>query len=101
MFIKQKKDIDRSSTLYSIKAPFELFHADIAIIKLLSKSAFDPHYCLLCVDLFSSKIYSYPMIKSLLVKKMEHFYEEIETKKRDSSEQIRIQTDLNFRQREI
>ena len=32
---------------------------------------------------------------------MEHFYEEIETKKRDSSEQIRIQTDLNFRQREI
>ena len=71
------------------------------IIKLLSKSAFDPHYCLLCVDLFSSKIYSYPMIKSLLVKKMEHFYEEIETKKRDSSEQMRIQTDLKFRQREI
>ena len=29
-FIEQKKDIDRSSTLYSIKASFELFHADIA-----------------------------------------------------------------------
>ena len=69
MFIEQKKDIDRSSTLYSIKAPFELFHADIAIIKLLSKSAFDPHYCLLCIDLSSSKIYTYSMIKSLLVKK--------------------------------
>ena len=31
---------------------------------------------------------------------MEQFYEEIETK-RDSSEQMRIQTDLEFRQKEI
>ena len=31
-FIEQKKDIGRSSTLYSIKAPFKLFHADIANI---------------------------------------------------------------------
>ena len=65
-----KKGLDRSSTLYSIKAPFELFHADIANIKFLSKSAADPHYCLLCVNLFSSKIYTYPMKKrSLLAKK--------------------------------
>ena len=100
-FIEQKKNIDRSSTLYSIKAPFELFHADIANIKFLSKYAVDPHYCLLFVDLFSSKIYTYPMKKrSLLAKKMEQFYEEIETK-RDSKEQMRIQTDLEFRQREI
>ena len=55
-FIEQKKDIDRSSTLYSIKAPFELFHTDIANIKILSKSAVDLHYCLLCVNLSSSKI---------------------------------------------
>ena len=89
------------STGYSIKAPFELFHADIANIKFLSKYAVDPHYCLLFVDLFSSKIYTYPMKKrSLLAKKMEQFYEEIETK-RDSKEQMRIQTDLEFRQREI
>ena len=96
-FIEQKKNIDRSSTLYSIKAPFELFHADIANIKLLSKSALDPHYCLLCVDLFSPKIYTYPMKKRSCFMK---FYEEIETK-RDSKEQMRIQTDLEFRQREI
>ena len=38
--------------------------------------------------------------RSLLAKKMEQFYEEIETK-RDSSEQMKIQTDLEFRQREI
>ena len=59
-FIDQKKDIDRSSTLYSINAPFELFHADI---RFLSKSAVDPHYCLLYVGLFSSKIYTYPIKK--------------------------------------
>ena len=50
-FIEQKKGIDQSSTLYSIKTSFEFFHADIANIKFLSKSAFDPHYYLLCVDL--------------------------------------------------
>ena len=88
--IAQKKDIDQSLTLYSIKAPFELFHADIANIKFLSKSAVDPHYCLLCVDLLSSKIYICLMKKrSLLAKKMEQFYEEIEAK-RYSSEQLRI-----------
>ena len=71
LFIEQKKDIDWSSTLYSIKAPFELFYASIANIKILSKSAIDTHYCLLCVDLFSPKSYTYPMIKrSLLAKKM-------------------------------
>lgn len=31
-FVKKRKDINRSSALYSIKAPFELFHADIADI---------------------------------------------------------------------
>ena len=100
-FIEQKKDIDQSLTLYRIKAPFELFHADIANIKFLSKSPVDPHYCLLCADLFSPKIYTYPMKKrSLLAKKIKQFYEEIE-RKGDSKEQMRIQTDLEFRQREI
>ena len=99
-FIEQKKHIDRLSIFYSIKAPFESFHADIANIKFLSKSAVDPHHCLLCVNHLSLKIYTYPLKKrSLLANKMEQFYEEIETK-RDGSEQMRIQTDLEFRQRE-
>ena len=38
--------------------------------------------------------------RSLLAKQMEQFYEEIETK-RDSKEQISIQIDLEFRQKEI
>ena len=31
-FVEQKKDIDCSAALYSIKAPFELLHADVADI---------------------------------------------------------------------
>ena len=30
-FVEQRKVIDRSSALYSIKAPFELVHADVAV----------------------------------------------------------------------
>ena len=58
-FVKQRKDIDRSSALYSIKAPFKLVHADIADVRFFSKSAVDPKYCLLAVDLFTSKTYVY------------------------------------------
>ena len=29
-FVEQKKDIDRSSTLYSINAPIQFVHADVA-----------------------------------------------------------------------
>ena len=81
LFIEQKKDIDRSSTLYSIKGPFELLHADIANIKFLSKSAVDPHYCLLYADLLPSKIYTYPMKKiSLLAKKWSNFMKKLKQK---------------------
>ena len=58
---QKKKDIDRSSALYSIKAPFELLHADVADIHFFSKPLSDPKYCLLIVDLFTSKIYTYLM----------------------------------------
>ena len=33
-FVEQRKDIDRSSALYSVKAPFELVDADIANIQV-------------------------------------------------------------------
>ena len=60
-FVEQRKDIDQSSDLYSIKAPFELVHADVADIPYFSKSAVDPKYCLQAVDLFTSKTYIYLM----------------------------------------
>ena len=58
----KKRNIGRS-TLYSFKDSFELLHADISDLRFLAKSAVDPKYCRLIVDLFTSKIYTYPMKK--------------------------------------
>ena len=99
-FIPQKKNIDRS-TLYSLNGPIQFFHADIAYLQFLAKSAVDPKYALLCVDLFTSKIYVYTMRKrSNLANKLEIFYKEIETK-RNKNEKLRVQTDKEFQQNEI
>ena len=94
-FVKQRKDIDRSSALYSIKTSFELVNADVADIRFFSKSAVDPKYCLLAVDLFTSKTYIYPMkSRNILARKLDLFYQDIQTK-------MRLQTDLEFRQNKI
>ena len=99
-YVPQKKNIDRS-TLYSVNGPLQFFHADIAFLKFLAKSAVDPKYALLCVDLFTSKIYVYTMRKrSNLVNKLETFYKEIESK-RVKNEKMRLQTDQEFQQNEI
>ena len=99
-FIPQKKNIDRS-TLYSLNGPIQFFHADIAYLQFLAKSAVDPKYALLCVDLFTSKIYVYTMRKrSNLANKLEIFYKEIETK-RNKNEKLRVETDKEFQQNEI
>ena len=95
-FVENKKDID-NSTLYSFNGPFQLLHADIADVRFFSKSAADPHYCLLFVDLFTQKIYTYPMKKRNL-KKMELFFEEVNHKRKGK---MRLQTDLEFQQNEI
>ena len=59
-FVNKRSNINHS-TLYSISKPFESLHAEIAEFRYLAKSAVDPKYCLLIVDLFTSKIYVYPM----------------------------------------
>ena len=97
-FVNKKSNTDHS-TLYSISKPFELLHADIADLRFLEKSAIDPKYCLLIVDLFISKIYVYPMKnKSILAKKLKLFYEDIKQKR---TGRIRLQTDLKFKQNQI
>ena len=79
-FVNKRSNIDHL-TLYSISKSFQLLHADIADIKFLAKSAVDPKYCVLIVDLFSSKIYVYPMKKrSLFAKQLKLFYEDIKQK---------------------
>ena len=94
-FVNKRSNIDHS-TLYSISEPFELLHADIADLRQLAKSAVDPKYCLLVVDLFASKIYVYPMKnRSLLAKKLKLFYEDIKQKR---TGRMRLQTYLEFKQ---
>ena len=67
-FFEKRKNIE-CSTLYSFKVLFELLQADITDIRFLAKSAVKPKYCLLLVDLFTSKIYTYPMKKRSFLKK--------------------------------
>ena len=75
LFLNKRSNIDHS-TLYGIIKPFELLHADITDLRFLARSTVDPKYCLLTVDLFTSKIYVYPMKnRSLLAEKLILFYE--------------------------
>ena len=100
-FVEQRKDIDRSSALYSINGPLQFFHADLAYLQFFAKSAVDPKYALVCVDLFTSKVYVYTMrTKNNLFKKMEEFYKEIDGK-RKRNEIMRLQVDLEFHQNKI
>ena len=102
-FVEKKENI-LGTTLYSFHRPFEALHADIAYISFLARLAFDRFvcllkFCLLFVDLFTSKIYTYPMKKrNLLGEKMKLFYKDIE-KKRLSK--MRLQADQEFKQRNI
>ena len=97
-FVEKKGDIDRS-TLYSVEKPFKRVHADIANLRFFAKSAVDPKYALLAVDLFTSKTYVYPMkSRKILARKLRLFYDEIEPK-RDGK--MTLQTDLEFKQNEI
>lgn len=58
-----------------------------------------PKYCLLAVDLFTSKIYTYPTkIKNLVAKTFEIFYQDIEPKRKQFAidGRMRLQTNLEF-----
>ena len=97
-FVNKRSNIDHS-TLYSISKPFELLHVHIADIRFLAKSVVDPKYCLLIFDLYSSKIFVYPMKnRSLLAKKLKLFYQDIKQKK---TGRMHLQTDLEFKQNQI
>ena len=99
-FIEKRSDVDHS-TLDSFDGPFQLLQADIAYISFLAKSAVDPKFCLIFVDLFTSKIYTFPMkTRNLLAKKMKQFYNDIQKKKRNGKG-MRLETDQEFKQQKI
>ena len=96
-FVDKKTNID-CLTLYSIHKAFELLHADIADLRFLAKSVVDLKYCLLIVDLFTSKIYVFPIKnRSLLAKKIALFWysDDIQQKRTGL---MRLQIDLEFSQ---
>ena len=69
-----------------------------------SRSATNPTYCLVVVDLVTSNNYTYPVKKrNLLSKKLELFYNDIEKKRKqvNPNEKMRLQTDLKFQQNKI
>ena len=98
-FVEKKDDVDRS-TLYGFDGPFELLHAEAGNLEFLGKSATDPKYCLLFVDLFTSKVYVYPMkLTKPILNKMEIFYQDDENERK--GQKMKIQTDQEFKQRKI
>ena len=71
-------------------------HADIGNLQFLGKSAADPKYCLLLLDLFTSKIYIYGMkTESLIPLRLEKFFKEVSEKCKNKK--MRLQTDLEFK----
>ena len=84
---------------YIVLVIVQALQADIGYISFLARSAVDPKFCLSFVDLFTSKIYTYPMkTRNLLAKKIELFYNDI-NQKRDGK--MSLQTDQEFNQRKI
>ena len=92
----EKREIDHS-TLYSFDGPFQLFHADVGNLEFLGKNATFPQYVLVLVDLFSSKVYTYPMrSRKQIRQRLEQFYEEIESKRK--GKKMKLQVDQEFQQ---
>ena len=95
----EKREIDHS-TLYSFDAPFRLFHADVGHLEFLGKNATFPQYVLVLVDLFSSKIHTYPMkSRNQIRQKLEQFYRDVRSKTK--SKKMKLLVDQEFQQVKI
>ena len=92
----EKREIDRS-TLYSFSGPFGLVHADVGNLEFLGKNAMFPRCVLVLVDLFSSKVYTYPMkSRKQIRQRLEQFYEDVKTKRK--GKKMGMQVDQEFQQ---
>ena len=85
-----------TSTLYGFDGPFQLLHADVGNLKFLGKSAANPKYSLICVDLFTSKVYVYTMkSRKSIAAKMEIFCKEVERIKKYQKQSCKRTRNLN------
>ena len=86
--------------MYSFDAPFRLFNADIGNLEFLGKNATFPQYVLVLVNLFSSKVYTYPMkSRKQLRQKLEQFYRDVKGKRQ--GKKMKLQVDQEFQQTKI
>ena len=95
----EKREIDHS-TLYSFDGSFQLVHADVGNLEFLGKSTSFRQYVLVLVDLFSSKVYAYPMKnRKQITQKLEQFYNDVKSKRRGKA--MKLQVDQEFQQVKI
>ena len=95
----EKREID-NSTLYSFDGSFQLVHADVGNLEFLGKSTSFRQYVLVLVDLFSSKVYAYPMKnRKQITQKLEQFYNDVKSKRRGKA--MKLQVDQEFQQVKI
>ena len=95
----EKREIDHS-TLYSFDTPFRLVHADIGNLEFLGKNTTFPQYVLVLVDLFTSKVYTYPVkSRKQILQKLEEFYREVRGKRK--GKKMKLQVHQEFQQIKI
>ena len=74
-----------------------MIHADVGNLEFLGKNVTIPRYVLLVVDLYSSKVYVYPMrSRKQILQKMKLFYDEV--KNNNKTKTMRLQVDNEFQQ---
>ena len=95
----KKRETDHS-LLYSFDAPFWLFHVDVGDLEFLGKNSTFAQYVLVLVDLFSSKIYTYPMkSRKQIRQKLEQFYDDVKSKRK--RKKMKLQVNQEFQQVKI
>lgn len=78
-FVEEKRTTQHGDMLKTVDGPMQFFYADVACLSFFSKSVVAPKYCLVCVDLFTSKTNTYRMKrKSQLPAKLESVFLEIQ-----------------------
>ena len=88
----EKRETDRL-ILYSFDGPFQSIHAEVRNLEFFGKSATTLKYVLLAADLYSSKVYVYPMhSRKQILQKIKQFYENIKNK-RNMQETMCLQVD--------
>ena len=85
------------AALYSFDSPFQLFLADVGNLEFLIKNDTFPQYVLVLVDLFSSKVYTYPMKSTKEIRqKLEQFYRDVQSKRK--GKKMKLQINQEFQQ---